>query len=144
MVTITIDAPPLDSDRARAVETPFLGRRAGLLPGAVALAQVTGTPLLMGIAHRAADYRHQVLEISAPVPVDGDIKTVFERCAAEVSAAIRRSPAHWAFWPETGNLADLGLIPPPRDGSPAAAPVPQPPGRLLHHDGSADSVPARG
>ena len=121
VVTILIDAPPLDSDQARAVETPFLGRRAGLLPGAVALAQVTGAPLLMGIAHRAADYRHQVLEISAPVPVDGDIKTVFERCAAEVSAAIRRSPAHWAFWPETGDLAGLGLIPPQRDGSPAAA-----------------------
>src|SRR5580693_9216787 len=120
VVTISIDAPPLDSDRARAVETPFLGGRAGLLPGAVTLAQVTGTPLLMGVAHRSADYRHQVLEISAPVPVDGDIKTVFERCAAEVSAAIRRSPAHWEFWPETGILADLGLIPPPQDGSPAA------------------------
>jgi lauroyl/myristoyl acyltransferase len=42
--------------------------RAELLPGAVALARLTGAPLLMGIAHRAADYRHQVLEISAPVP----------------------------------------------------------------------------
>ena len=110
VVRVTIDAPPLDSDRARAVEVPFLGRRAGLLPGAVALAQVTGAPLLIGIAHRAADYRHQVLEISAPVPVDGDIKTVFERCAAEVSAAIRRSPASWAFWPETDDLAAMGLI----------------------------------
>ena len=69
------------------------------------LAQLTGAPLLMGIAYRAADYRHQVLEISAPVPVDGDIKTVFERCAAEVSAAIRRSPASWAFWPDAGDLA---------------------------------------
>jgi lauroyl/myristoyl acyltransferase len=126
VVTIAIDAPPVDSDRARAVETPFLGRRAGLLPGAVALAQVTSAPLLMGIAHRAADHRHQVLEISAPVPVDGDIKTVFERCAAEVSAAIRRRPAHWEFWPETGDLADLGLIPPQWDGSPAAGAVPQP------------------
>jgi lauroyl/myristoyl acyltransferase len=135
VVTITIDAPPLEGDRARAVKTPFLGRQARLLPGAVTLAQVTGAPLLMGIAHRAADYRHQVLEISAPVPVDGDIKTVFERCAAEVSAAIRRSPAHWLFWTETGNLADLGLIPPPRDGSPAAGAAPQPPGKLLH-DGS--------
>jgi lauroyl/myristoyl acyltransferase len=110
VVRVTIDAPPLDSDRTRAVEVPFLGRRAGLLPGAVALAQLTGAPLLMGIAHRAADYRHQVLEISAPVPVDGDIKTVFERCAAQVSAAIRRSPASWAFWPETGDLAAMGLI----------------------------------
>ena len=143
VVRVTIDAPPLDSDRARAVEVPFLGRRAGLLPGAVALAQVTGAPLLIGIAQRAADYRHQVLEISAPVPVDGDIKTVFERCAAEVSAAIRRSPASWAFWPETGDLAAMGLIPLSRDGSPAAGAVPQPPGKLLH-DGSADIAPARG
>ena len=39
VVTITIDAPPLDSDRARAVEVPFLGRRAGLLPGTAALAR---------------------------------------------------------------------------------------------------------
>ena len=135
VVRVTIDAPPLDSDRARAVEVPFLGRHAGLLPGAVALAQVTGAPLLMGIAHRAADYRHQVLEISAPVPVDGDIKTVFERCAAEVSAAIQRSPASWAFWPDTGDLVAMGLIPPPRDGPPAAGAVPQPPGELLD-DGS--------
>ena len=67
-MTISIDAPPLDSDRARAVEVPFLGRRAGLLPGVVALAQLTGAPVLMGFVYRAADYRHQVLEISAPVP----------------------------------------------------------------------------
>jgi KDO2-lipid IV(A) lauroyltransferase len=144
VVAITIDAPPLEGDRARAVETPFLGRQARLLPGAVTLAQLTGAPLLMGFLYRATDYRHQVLEISAPVPVDGDIKTAFERCAAEVSAAIRRSPASWAFWPETGYLAAIGLIRPQRDGSPAAGAVPRPPGRLLHHDGSADSVPARG
>ena len=131
VVTITIDAPPLEGDRARAVEVPFLGRQARLLPGAVTLAQLTGAPLLMGFLYRAADYRHQVLEISAPVPVDGDIETVFERCAAEVSAAIRRSPASWGFWPETGDLAAMGLIP-PRDGSPAAGAVPRPPGRLLH------------
>ena len=143
VVMISIDAPPLDSDRARAVEVPFLGRRAGLLPGAVALAQVTGAPLLMGFLYRAADYRHQVWEISAPVPVEGETATAFGRCAAEVSAAIRRSPAHWDFWDNTGDLADLGLIPPQRDRSPAAEPVLLPDGRFLH-DGSTDSVPARG
>ena len=143
VVTIAIDTPPLDSDRARAVQVPFLGRRAGLLPGAVTLAQVTGAPLLMGFVYRAADYRHQVLEISAPVPVAGETATAFERCAAEVSAAIRRSPAHWEFWANTGDLADLGLIPPQRDGSPAAGPVLLSDGRL-RHDGSTDSVPARG
>ena len=144
VVTITIDAPPLDSDRARAVEVPFLDRQARLLPGVVPLARLTGAPLLMGFVYRAADYRHQVLEISAPVPVDGGIETVFENCAAEVSAAIRRSPASWQFWPETGHLAAMGLIQPPQDRSPAAGAVSRPSGRLLHHDGSADSVPAQG
>jgi lauroyl/myristoyl acyltransferase len=110
VVTICIDAPPLDSDRARTVEVPFLGRRAGLLPGAVALAQITGAPLLMGFVYRAADYRHQVWEISAPVPVEGETATAFGRCAAEVSAAIRRSPAHWEFWDDTAALVDLGLL----------------------------------
>ena len=143
VVTIAIDAPPVDSDRARAVEVPFLGRRAGLLPGAVALAQVTGAPLLMGFVYRAADYRHQVVEISAPMPVEGETATAFGRCAAEVSAAIRRSPAHWEFWAKTGDLACLGLIPPQPDRSPAAGPVPLSDGRFPH-DGSADSVPARG
>jgi len=123
VVTISIDAPPLDSDRARAVEVPFLGHQAGLLPGAVVLAQVTGAPLLMGFLYREADYRHQVWEISAPVPVEGETATAFGRCAAEVSAAIRRSPAHWIFWANTGDLADLGLIPPQPDSSPAAGPV---------------------
>jgi len=142
-VTIAIDAPPLASDRARAVEVPFLDRRAGLLPGAVALAQVTGAPLLMAFQYRAADYRHQVLEISAPVPVEGDTATAFGRCAAGVSAAIRRSPAHWLYWDLTGDLADLGLISPKRDRSLAAGPVLLPDGGSLH-DGSTDSVPAQG
>ena len=142
VVTIAIDAPPLDSDRARAVQVPFLGHRAGLLPGAVALAQVTGAPLLMGFVYRAADYRHQVLEISAPVPAQGETATAFERCAAEMSAAISRSPAHWEFWANTDDLAVLGLIPPQRDGSPDA-PALQSDGRSLHN-GSTDSISARG
>jgi lauroyl/myristoyl acyltransferase len=131
VVVISIDTPPLDSDRARAVEVPFLGRPVWLLPGAVVLAQVTGAPLLMAFPYRAADYRHQVLEISAPVPVEGETATAFGRCAAEVSAAICRSPAHWDFWlprkhgaggNSTGSLAALGLIPPQRDGFTQAGP----------------------
>jgi Bacterial lipid A biosynthesis acyltransferase len=121
-VTITIDAPPLDSDEARAVEVPFLGRQTRLLPGVVTLARLTGAPLLMGFLYRAADYRHQVWEISAPVPVEGDTATAFERCTAEVSAAIRRSPAHWDCWNSAVALANLGLIRPQQDRSPAAGP----------------------
>jgi lauroyl/myristoyl acyltransferase len=118
VVTICVDAPPLDSDKARAVEVPFLGRQASLLPGVVTLAQVSGAPLLMGFLYRSADYRHQVLEISAPVPVGGDPPAAFRRCADEVSAAIRRSPAQWAYWPSPVDLANLGLISPERADSP--------------------------
>jgi KDO2-lipid IV(A) lauroyltransferase len=121
VLTIAIDAPPLDSDRSRAVEVPFLGRRARLLPGAVTLAQLTGAPVLMAFLYRSADYSHQVLEISAPVPMDGAAATAFARCAAEVSAAIQRHPAHWTYWASTADLATLGLIPSGRRSSPAAA-----------------------
>jgi lauroyl/myristoyl acyltransferase len=112
VVTILIDGPPLDHDRARAVEVPFLGGRACLLPGVVTLAQLTGAPVLMAFVYRDADYRHQVLKISAPVPLEGEPSMAFGRCAAEVNAAIRRSPAHWDFWNSAGALAQLGLIQP--------------------------------
>jgi len=150
VITIAIDAPPLDSDLGRTVGVPFLGRRASLLPGAVTLAQLTGAPLLMGFMYRAADYRHQVLEISAPVSMEGDTATAFARCAAEVAAAIRRSPAHWVYLPSGADLAQIGLLPPQSGGSPAAErarpaqlDLPQIDRRLLH-DGSADRVSARG
>lgn len=111
VVTIAIDAPPLDSDRGRAIEVPFLGRPVRLLPGAATLAQLVGAPLLMAFVHRAADYRHQVLEISAPVPLDGGTATVFGRCVAEVDAAVRRSPAQWDCFAETEDLVSIGLLP---------------------------------
>jgi lauroyl/myristoyl acyltransferase len=144
VVTVSIDAPPLDCDLGRTVDVPFLSGRAGLLPGAVTLAQVTGAPLLMGFMYRAADYRHQVLEISAPVPVEGATATDFARCAAEVSAAIRRSPAHWSYWASSADLARLGLIPPKADGAPAVEPTLLLADREFLHDGPADNVAARG
>ncbi len=115
VLTLTIDAPPLEGDQARTVEVPFLGGRVSLLPGAVALAQLTGAPVLMGFLYRSADYRHQVLEISAPLLVEGDLAAAFARCAAEVSAAISRSPAHWRYWASAADLADIGLVTPDRD-----------------------------
>jgi lauroyl/myristoyl acyltransferase len=118
VVSISIDAPPLDNERPRAVDLPFLGLRAQLLPGVVTLAQLTGAPVLMGFLYRGADYRHQVWEISAPMPLDGETASAFRRCIGEVSAAIRRSPAHWNLW-HTVDLARLGLIDPPRADRPA-------------------------
>jgi len=140
VVSISIDAPPLDNELARTVDVPFLGRRARLLPGVVTLARLTGAPVLMGFLYRGADYRHQVWEISAPVPLEGEIATAFGRCVGEVSAAIRRSPAHWNLW-GTVDLGRLGLIEPQRDTSPAA-------GLSFHqtgdpHAGPTGSAPAQ-
>jgi KDO2-lipid IV(A) lauroyltransferase len=140
VVSISIDAPPLDNERARTVDVPFLGRRARLLPGVVTLAQLTGAPVLMGFLYRGADYRHQVWEISAPVPLEGDTARAFGRCIAEVSAAIQRSPAHWDLW-HTVDVARLGLIEPRRDTSPAAGPVHR---RGDPSDGPPGSVTAQG
>ena len=110
VVTICSDAAPLDADLARTIVVPFLGRQARLLPGVVTLAQLTGAPVLMASVRRSADYRHQVLEISAPVPMDGDTATTFGRCAAAMDAAVRASLAEWDFWFEPDDLASLGLL----------------------------------
>jgi lauroyl/myristoyl acyltransferase len=123
VLTIAIDAPPLDCDETRAVEVPFLGRQARLLPGIVTLARLTGAPVLTAFMYRSADYRHQVLEISEPVPAAGDTPAAFARCAAEVAAAITKKPAHWRYWPSSADLAQLGLILPERDRPAAAGPV---------------------
>lgn len=142
VVTISIDAQPLDTDRARAVDVSFLGRQARLLPGVVAIAQVTGAPVLMGFLYRSADFSHQVWEISAPVPLEGDTASAFGRCAAEVSAAIRKSPAHWDFWADPAALFGLGLIRPERGTSSVAEPALRPARRFLHQMAAA-SVHAR-
>jgi len=114
VVSISIDAPPLDNERARAVDVPFLGRRAQLLPGVVTLAELTGAPVLMAFLCRGDDYRHQAWEISAPMPLECGTATAFERCVAKVSEAIRARPAHWNLW-NTVDLARLGLIEPQRN-----------------------------
>jgi len=121
VVTICGEAPPLDADLPRTIEVPFLGRQVRLLPGVVGLAQVTGAPVLMVFAHRSADYRHQVLEISPPVSMEGDMAAAFGRCVAAMDAAIRANPADWDLWFEPDDLARLGLVP--------GAPSPGGPGR---------------
>jgi lauroyl/myristoyl acyltransferase len=116
VVTICSEAPPLDAELNRTIEVPFLGRQARFLPGVVTLARLTGAPVLMASVHRSADYRHQVLEISSPVPMDGETAVAFERCAAAMGAAIRAHPAEWDFWFVPDDLARLGLL---RDTRPA-------------------------
>jgi KDO2-lipid IV(A) lauroyltransferase len=118
VLTICSEAPPLEAELSRTIDVPFLGRQARFVPGVVTLARLTGAPVLMVSVHRLADYRHQVLEISAPVPMDGETTTAFERCAAALDAIIRAHPAEWDLWFESDDLARLGLL---RDTHPAAS-----------------------
>ena len=111
VLTLCSDPAPIPADRARTVEVPFLGRRAQLVPGVVELAEVTGAPLLMAFSHRCDDYRHQILEISPPVSLEGGKEAAFERCAAAMNAAIRANPRDWYFWFHRYELVGLGLIP---------------------------------
>jgi KDO2-lipid IV(A) lauroyltransferase len=110
VITICSDAPPLDAERARVVAVPFLGQKATLLPGVVGLARLTGAPVLMATIRRSAGYTRQVLEISPPVPMQGDAADAFQRCVTAMDAAIRAYPAEWDFWFEAGDLARLGLL----------------------------------
>jgi hypothetical protein len=78
-------------------------------------------------------------------PAEEDAETAFARCAAEVSAAIRRSPAHWVYWASKADLANLGLVSPDGDGdgAPVVAPAPLA-AEGFSRDGSADDVTIRG
>ncbi len=111
LVTICSDAEPLESDRPRAVEVPFLGRPAMLMPGVVTLARLTGAPVLMAFTHRTADCSRQVLEISGPVSMQGDTAMAFGRCVAAIETEIRTHPANWFYWYSSDDLAAMGLLP---------------------------------
>jgi lauroyl/myristoyl acyltransferase len=109
LVFINLDALVRAGDRERAVPVHFLNGQVLLMPGAITIAQLTGAPILMTLLYRRADWRHQVLEVSPPVSVEGDRVTVLERCLAFVESAIRRNPAHWRGW-ELNKVIGLGLF----------------------------------
>ena len=105
------DCEPSVTEQPHAVKVPFLGREAGILPGVVRLAWSSGAPVLMVSAYRSADYRHQVVEISPPLSMEGELPEALGRCAAAMEATIRTNPALWGDWSDPGALATLGLIP---------------------------------
>jgi Kdo2-lipid IVA lauroyltransferase/acyltransferase len=105
-----LDVTVRSRDLERSVRLDFLNRTAIVLPGAVSIAKLTGAPMLMILMHRSADWRHQRLEISPPVPTEGDATSVLRQCLAFIEAAIRREPAQWRYW-GTPHLLKLGLIP---------------------------------
>ncbi len=111
LITIAVETPLPVEDRARAIPVDFLGRQIRVLPGSVSVAQLAGSQLLVLVVHRLADWRHQVLEISPPVQLDGDTATAIKRCMAMLEAPIRQNLAYWDFWGNTQKLVDLGLLP---------------------------------
>jgi KDO2-lipid IV(A) lauroyltransferase len=111
LITMAIETPLSASERARAITVDFLGHRMPVLTGTVAVAQLASAQLLVMIASRSKDWRHQVLEISSPIPVDGDIGMTVEHCMAMLESPIRQNLAHWDFWGRTQDLVDLGLLP---------------------------------
>ena len=121
-VTILSDSAPQVSDESRVVKVPFLGKEATFLPGVIHLARSSGAPVLVVSVHRSADYRHQVVEISPPLSLEGELQEALARCAAVMETAIRTNPAQWGDWSDTEALASLGLI--PATVSPLSAVVP--------------------
>ncbi|MGZ3584510.1 MAG: lysophospholipid acyltransferase family protein [Ktedonobacterales bacterium] len=111
VLTTCIEAPPPSADHSRAVDVEFFGRRVRLLPGCILLAKHTGSPVCLVFLHRSSDWRHQILEVSPPIPLDGDTASVLQACVTRIEAAIRRDPAHWRFWSHPNDaLRPLGLL----------------------------------
>lgn len=100
-----VDTPSLHPNAA---PVPFLNGLAYVPNGACRIAKSTGAPLLICFIRRSGDWRHQVMEISAPIPTEGDSNEVNRRCVGLIEEAIRREPAHWQNWSELQRYRILG------------------------------------
>lgn len=95
LVGIMIDHAVRRSDNSRVAAFDFLGKKAMFVPGASAIAQLTGSPLLVASIYRDRDWRHQVLEISSPITVQGDLLEAYEKGLRIIETTIVRNPAQW-------------------------------------------------
>jgi KDO2-lipid IV(A) lauroyltransferase len=111
LITMAVETPLPAEDKARAMQVDFLGHQMLVLTGAVSVAQLTGAQLLVLIVRRSKDWMHQVIEISPPIPLDGDTGLTVKRYMAMLESPIRQSLAHWDYWGSTQNLVDMGLLP---------------------------------
>jgi Kdo2-lipid IVA lauroyltransferase/acyltransferase len=109
LVGTFLDPPATAEDRPRSIRMNFLNGTLPLLPGAIAISKVTGAPILMTFMRRSVDWRHQVLEISPPIPMKGDTVVDFRRCLMSVEKNIRENPAHWTYWASFGKETLQGL-----------------------------------
>jgi lauroyl/myristoyl acyltransferase len=111
LITMAVEAPLAAEDRERAVPVDFLGHQMLALPGSVSVAQLTGSQLLILIVRRLKNWRHQVLEISPPIPLDSDVITAFKHCVAMLEEPVHQNLAHWDYWANTKDLVEMGLLP---------------------------------
>jgi len=111
LIAMAIESPLSPQERARSIPVDFLGRQMLLLPGSVNVARLTGSAVLVLVMHRLADWRHQVLEISPPVPLDRGDEASIKCCMQMLEASIRQNPAYWDWWVNAGDLVALGLLP---------------------------------
>jgi lauroyl/myristoyl acyltransferase len=112
LITMAVETPVHPEDRARAVPVDFLGQQMLLLPGSISVAQLTNAPVLVMVVRRLPDWRHQVVEISAPLALEGDEITVFKRLIQQLETPVRQNLAYWDWLGNTQNLLDLGLFSP--------------------------------
>jgi lauroyl/myristoyl acyltransferase len=97
LIGIMIDTFVKPSHHSKPMTIDFLNGKVTLVPGATTIAQLTGAPVMVVLLHRSADWRHQVLDISPPIHVEGDPAIAFKQCLAVVETAIRRYPAQWKY-----------------------------------------------
>ena len=110
LIALAIDPPLSPEERARSISVDFLGGQILLLPGSVDVAQLTGSPVLIMVMHRKADWRHQVLEIT-PLRLQGDAVADIKSCMHMLEPSIRQHPAYWDWWVNAQDLVELGILP---------------------------------
>ena len=108
LVCMDLDHTVGPTETANPVVVDFLGGRVRLLPGIVAVAQVTGAQVLVALIHRTSDWRHQVLEITPPISITADIVYSLRNCMVVLETAVRLRPAHWRYW-NMEHLRKIGL-----------------------------------
>jgi KDO2-lipid IV(A) lauroyltransferase len=86
------------NESSRAISVEFLNSERMFLPGAITLAKSSGAPILITLIRRASDWRHQILDISRPISLEGETDVCLRRCVTAIESAVRERPALWRHW----------------------------------------------
>ena len=106
IVGILLDTKVQTGEFSRPFQVRFLGRQVRMALGAAAIAQFTGSPLMMMLVRRMADFRHQTAIITPPVSTSGSPAEVFARCLAMLEENMLNFPEHY-IWAEVEGHAEV-------------------------------------